>query len=104
MAYLYPFEGECNDPSLLGNKGANLVTISPGSQSTNGVQGGFGSSQTLTLDDATALSAAKFASISQVSPEVSRRKKGAAFPGGTILILLNTLPIGGASHIPSSLA
>jgi putative ABC transport system permease protein len=55
--------------------GANLVTISPGSQSTNGIQGGFGSSQTLTLDDATALSAAKFASISQISPEVSRRSQ-----------------------------
>jgi pyruvate, orthophosphate dikinase len=27
MAYLYPFDGECHDPSLLGNKGANLVTM-----------------------------------------------------------------------------
>ncbi len=54
--------------------GANLVTISPGSQQTaGGVQGGFGSSQTLTLDDATAITDAKFASINQVSPEVSRR-------------------------------
>jgi putative ABC transport system permease protein len=54
--------------------GANLLTISPGStQGTGGVQGGFGSSQTLTLDDATAITAANFASISKVSPEVSRR-------------------------------
>jgi putative ABC transport system permease protein len=56
--------------------GANLLTISPGSaQSTGGVQGGFGSSQTLTLDDANAIAAAHFASISQVSPEVSRRSQ-----------------------------
>ncbi len=54
--------------------GANLLTISPGSQqSTGGVQGGFGSSQTLTLEDASAISSAHFASISAVSPEVSRR-------------------------------
>jgi putative ABC transport system permease protein len=53
--------------------GANLLTISPGSQRTGAVQGGFGSSQTLTLDDANAIAAANFPSISKVSPEVSRR-------------------------------
>jgi putative ABC transport system permease protein len=54
--------------------GANLLTISPGSaQGTGGVQGGFGSSQTLTLDDATAITNANFTSISKISPEVSRR-------------------------------
>jgi len=47
--------------------------LSGSQQTAGGVQGGFGSSQTLTLDDATAITAAKFASISQVSPEVSRR-------------------------------
>ena len=42
--------------------GANLLTISPGSaQGTGGVQGGFGSSQTLTLDDATAIIEHSFA-------------------------------------------
>jgi len=55
--------------------GANLVTISPGSQRTGAVQGGFGSSQTLTLDDATAITTANFPSISKVSPEVSRRSQ-----------------------------
>jgi len=53
--------------------GANLLTISPGSQKTGAVQGGFGTSQTLTLDDANAISNAKYASISKVSPEISRR-------------------------------
>jgi len=55
--------------------GANLLTISPGSQRTGAVQGGSGSSQTLTLDDANAISAAHFPSISKVSPEVSRRSQ-----------------------------
>ncbi len=55
--------------------GANLITISPGSQRTGAVQGGFGSSQTLTLDDALAIEASNFSSISKVSPEVSRRSQ-----------------------------
>jgi putative ABC transport system permease protein len=55
--------------------GANLLTISPGSQRSGAVQGGFGSSQTLTLEDANAITAAHFASISEVSPEVSRRSQ-----------------------------
>jgi putative ABC transport system permease protein len=55
--------------------GANLLTISPGSQRTGAVQGGFGSSQTLTLDDANAIITAHFPSISKVSPEVSRRSQ-----------------------------
>ena len=55
--------------------GANLLTISPGSQRTGAVQGGFGSSQTLTLDDANAIALSHFSSISKVSPEVSRRSQ-----------------------------
>ena len=55
--------------------GANLLTISPGSQRTGSVQGGFGSSQTLTLDDANAIETAHFSSVSKVSPEVSRRSQ-----------------------------
>jgi putative ABC transport system permease protein len=55
--------------------GANLLTISPGSQRTGAVQGGFGSSQTLTLEDANAITSAHFASINKVSPEVSRRSQ-----------------------------
>jgi putative ABC transport system permease protein len=55
--------------------GANLLTVSPGSQRTGAVQGGFGSSQTLTLEDANAIAVAHFASISEVSPEVSRRSQ-----------------------------
>jgi putative ABC transport system permease protein len=63
--------------------GANLLTISPGSQRTGAVQGGFGSSQTLTLDDANAITAANFPSISKVSPEVSRRSQVTAGKNNT---------------------
>jgi len=53
--------------------GANLLTISPGAQRTGVVQGASGSNTTLTLDDANAIESARFASISKVSPEISRR-------------------------------
>lgn len=73
--------------------GANLLTISPGSQRTGAVQGGFGSSQTLTLEDATAISVANFPSISKVSPEVSRRSQVTAGRNNT-----NTSIIGATSN------
>src|ERR1035437_4233439 len=77
--------------------GANLVTISPGSQQgAGGVQGGFGSSQTLTLEDATAISAANFPSINKVSPEVSRRSQVTAGRNNT-----NTSIIGAAVNYPA---
>lgn len=54
--------------------GANLLTISPGSQRTGGVQGGSGSSTSLTLADAIAIqSSPQVTTVSKVSPELSRR-------------------------------
>lgn len=73
--------------------GANLLTISPGSQRTGAVQGGFGSSQTLTLDDANAIAVANFSSISKVSPEVSRRSQVTAGRNNT-----NTSIIGATAN------
>jgi putative ABC transport system permease protein len=72
--------------------GANLLTISPGSQRTGAVQGGFGSSQTLTLDDANAITAANFSSISKVSPEVSRRGQVTAGKNNTNTQILGSTP------------
>lgn len=63
--------------------GANLVTISPGSQRTGAVQGGFGSSQTLTYEDAKAIEKENFASISKISPELSRRTQVSAGKNNT---------------------
>lgn len=54
--------------------GANLLTISPGSQRGGFVQGGSGSATTLTLADAQAIaSSPTVTDVSAVSPEYSRR-------------------------------
>jgi macrolide transport system ATP-binding/permease protein len=50
--------------------GSNYLTITPGSSSVGGVQGGFGSKSTLTVDDATAIKAG-VSGISGVESEVS---------------------------------
>jgi putative ABC transport system permease protein len=49
------------------NLGANLITVSPGSTTSGGVRGGFGSASTLTLEDAQAI-AANVTNINGVSP------------------------------------
>lgn len=72
--------------------GANLITITPGSQRTGAVQGGFGSSTTLTLDDAKAIESSNFASISNVSPEVSRRSQVTARRNNTNTSIIGSTP------------
>ncbi len=61
--------------SRIQSLGANLLTVSPGAPNTGGVRQAAGSSTTLTLDDANAISNSLGAvtNISAVSPEVSRR-------------------------------
>lgn len=78
------------------NLGANLVTISPGSQRTGAVQGGFGSSETLTYEDSKAIESSNFASISKVSPELTRRGQVTAGRNNT-----NTQIIGADPNYPS---
>lgn len=73
--------------------GANLLTISPGAQRTGSVQGASGSNTTLTYEDAKAIESANFASISKVSPEVSRRAQVTAGRNNT-----NTQVIGVTSN------
>jgi len=54
--------------------GANLLTISPGSQRGGFIQGGAGSATTLTLADAQAIAASpSVTNVVNVSPEYSRR-------------------------------
>ncbi len=72
--------------------GANLITISPGSQRTGAVQGGFGSATTLTYDDALAIQSANYASISKVSPEVSRRSQITAGKNNTNTQIIGVTP------------
>jgi len=54
--------------------GANLLTISPGSQKSGFVQGGMGSATTLTLADAEAIaSSTQVTTVAAVSPEYQNR-------------------------------
>lgn len=56
--------------------GANLLTISPGSQRGGFVQGGAGSATTLTLDDAKAIaSSSQVTQVANVSPEYQSRSQ-----------------------------
>ncbi|MEO6244035.1 MAG: ABC transporter permease [Opitutaceae bacterium] len=54
--------------------GRNIITVYPGSFSSGGMRGGFGSSVTLTVEDAEAI-AAEVADIDGVSPEVRDRNQ-----------------------------
>jgi len=64
--------------------GANLLTISPGSQQGGFIRGGAGSATTLTLDDANAImSSSTVTDVSAVSPEYSRRAQVTAGSNNT---------------------
>ncbi|MBI5771097.1 MAG: ABC transporter permease [Verrucomicrobia bacterium] len=54
--------------------GQNIITVYPGSFSSGGMRGGFGSSATLTVEDAEAI-AAEIEDIDGVSPEVRDRNQ-----------------------------
>jgi putative ABC transport system permease protein len=54
--------------------GQNIITVYPGSFSSGGMRGGFGSSVTLTVEDAEAI-AAEIKDIDGVSPEVRDRNQ-----------------------------
>ena len=54
--------------------GRNIITVYPGSFSSGGMRGGFGSSVTLTVEDAEAI-AAEIEDIDGVSPEVRDRNQ-----------------------------
>ena len=54
--------------------GQNIITVYPGSFSSGGMRGGFGSSATLTAEDADAIQA-EIADIEGVSPEVRDRNQ-----------------------------
>src|ERR1035437_1695621 len=64
--------------------GANILTISPGSQRSGFVQGGAGSATTLTLEDAQAISTSPTVTdVANVSPEYSRRAQVTALGQNT---------------------
>ncbi|HET6500131.1 MAG TPA: ABC transporter permease [Amycolatopsis sp.] len=65
--------------SAINSLGTNLLVVSPGSTTSNGVRGGAGSATTLTVEDATALSTPGVApDIAAVAPTTSRSTSLAA--------------------------
>lgn len=64
--------------------GSNLLTVSPGGQSSGGVRTAIGSNTTLTLDDAKAISTtSEITTVKSVSPELSRRTQVTAGKNNT---------------------
>ncbi|RJQ36981.1 FtsX-like permease family protein [Candidatus Microgenomates bacterium] len=66
--------GQQSVQSQIQSLGSNLLTVMPGSQSSNGVRTAAGSTTTLTYDDAKAIAqSAQITAVKTVSPELSRR-------------------------------
>ncbi len=73
--------------------GANLLTISPGSQRGGFVQGGQGSATTLTEEDASAIATSPtITTITNVSPEFSRRAQITAGRNNTNTQVIGSTP------------
>lgn len=79
--------------------GANLLTISPGSQRGGVVQGGAGSATTLTLADAEAIATSPtVTSVANVSPEYSKRAQVTANGNNTNTSITGVRPIYSSIH------
>ena len=74
--------------------GSNLLTISPGSQSSGGVRGAIGGSTTLTYEDAKAImSSPEVTAVKNVSPELSRRSQVTAGRNNTNTQIVGVAPV-----------
>ena len=79
--------------------GANLLTISPGSQRGGFVQGGAGSATTLTLEDAQAIaSSPSVTDVSAVSAEYSRRAQVTAGSNNTNTSITGVMAVYATIH------
>jgi len=82
--------------------GANLLTVSPGSQRSGGVRGAQGGQTTLTNDDATAITAAvtsgTILNVKSVSPEYSGRSQVTAKGNNTNTRVQGASPIYAEIH------
>lgn len=85
--------------SSIQSLGSNLLTISPGSTQTGIVQGGMGSSDTLTRDDAEAImQTTELSSIALVSPEYSARSQVSTSQSNTNTRIIGVTPDYAAVH------
>ena len=74
--------------------GANLLTVSPGSQSSGGVRGAAGGATTLTDDDAKAIaSSATVTTVKSVSPEVQGRSQVTAGRNNSNIQIIGVKPV-----------
>lgn len=79
--------------------GANLLTVSPGSQRGGFVQGGAGSATTLTVEDAQAIATSPTVTdVSNVSPEYTRRAQVTAGGKNTNTQIVGSTPIYATVH------
>ncbi|HET9946627.1 MAG TPA: ABC transporter permease [Patescibacteria group bacterium] len=77
--------------SQIQSLGSNLLTINPGSQRTGAVQGGAGSTTTLTYEDAQAIaSSAQITTVGAVAPQLSRRAQVTAGSSNTNTSVIGT--------------
>ncbi len=70
--------------------GSNLIIVRPGAQRSAGVSAGFGSAQTMTIEDANAIKS-QAQSIKAVAPEISRRYQIAAKSNNTNTDVVGTI-------------
>lgn len=78
--------------SQIQSLGSNLLTVSPGAQSSGAVRSAQGSSTTLTNADATAIANANLSTIKSVSPEVSTRQQVIAGRNNTNTQIVGVTP------------
>ena len=73
--------------------GSNLLTVTPGSQRSGGVQSGFGGATTLTYDDAKAIGgSSQITTVAAVSPELSRRAQVTTSGANTNTSIIGVTP------------
>jgi len=79
--------------------GSNLLTVSPGFQTSGTVRGAAGGTTTLTYDDAKAiLSSPKITTVSNVSPELSRRSQITTGDANTNTQVIGVEPVYSGVH------
>ncbi len=80
--------------SQIQSLGANLLTVMPGGQQSGAVRGAAGGGNTLTLDDAKAISSSQqITTVKNVSPELSRRTQVTTGKANTNTQVIGVVPI-----------
>jgi putative ABC transport system permease protein len=74
--------------------GSNLLTVMPGAQNSGGIRGAQGSIQTLTYEDAKAIStSSQITTVKTVSPEVQKRSQVIAGKNNTNTQIIGATPV-----------